>query len=204
LGIKKLRRTHMRAVRVLTFALFVVVLAASQDASKVAPVPQEGRGNRPSPPAQAQCKFSDGKTITVDYSSPRMRGRKIFGTLVPYGEVWRTGANEATTLVTNENLITVKGTSVPAGDYTIFTVPNPDKWTLIINKHTGEGGMPYKYESEELARVPMSVTKLSSPVENFTISFDHTGGSCMMHMNWENTQASLEFTERNTDLPVRD
>jgi hypothetical protein len=193
---------HMSAIRMLAFALFIVVRAATQDASKAVPVPQQGRGNRPSPPAQAQCKFADGKTITVDYSSPRMKGRKIFGNLVPYGEVWRTGANEATTFVTNDHLVTVKGTSVPAGNYTIFTVPNADKWTLIINKHTGEGGTPYKYESEELARVPMSITTLSSPVENFTISFDHTGGSCMMHMNWENTQASLEFTEKNTDLPV--
>ncbi len=156
---------------------------------------QQDQNKRPSPAAQAQCNFSDGKTITVDYSSPRMRGRKIFGNLVPYGEIWRTGANEATTFVIAENLVTVKGTSV-------FTVPNPDKWTLIINKHTGEGGTPYKYESEELARVPMTVTKLSSPVENFTISFDHTGGSCTMRMSWENTQASVEFTEKNTDLPV--
>jgi hypothetical protein len=194
----------MSLVRVLAFAVLLVVQAAAQDVSKAFPVPQEGKSNRPSPPAQAQCKFSGGKTITVDYSSPRMRGRRIFGSLVPYGEVWRTGANEATTFVTDENLITVNGTSVPAGSYTIFTVPNQDKWTLIINKHTGQSGMPYKYESEELARVPMSVTKLSSPVENFTISFDHTGASCMMHMNWENTQASLEFTQKNTDLPVID
>jgi hypothetical protein len=164
---------------------------------------QEDKGKRPSPPAQAQCRFSDGKTITVDYSSPRMRGRKIFGELVPYGKVWRTGGNEATTFVTNEDLITVKGTNIPPGSYTIFTVPTPDTWTLIINKHTGERGMPYKYESEELARVPMSVTKLSSPVEDFTISFDHTGGSCTMRMGWENTQATLEFAEKNTDLPVR-
>lgn len=109
---------------------------------------QQGESQRPSPPARAQCKFSDGKTITVDYSIPRMKGRKIFGELVPYGEVWRTGANEATTLVTNEDLIAVKGTNIPAGGYTIFTVPNPEKWTLIINKHTGEWGIPYKYESE--------------------------------------------------------
>jgi hypothetical protein len=75
---------------------------------------------------------------------------------------------------------------------------------LIINRHTGEWGIPYKYESEELARVPMSVTILSAPVENFTISFDHTGGSCTMRMNWEHTQASVEFTEKNTDLPLTD
>ncbi len=178
------------------FAILLIVVTC------VISYAQQEENKRPSPAAQAQCKFSDGKTITVAYSSPRMRGRKIFGNLVPYGEVWRTGANEATKFVTSGTLITVKGTGIPAGDYTIFTVPNPDKWTLIINKHTGEGGTPYKYESEELARVPMSVTKLSSPVENFTISFDHTGGSCLMHMNWENTQASLEFTEKNTDLPV--
>ncbi len=171
-------------------------------ATRVICYAQQEESKRPSPAAQAQCKFSDGKTITVDYSSPHMRGRKIFGGLVPYGEVWRTGANVATSFVTNENLFMLKGSNVPAGSYTIFTIPGPDKWTLIINKHTGESGTPYKYESEELARVPMSVTKLPSPVENFTISFDHTGGSCTMHMSWENTQASIEFTEKNTDLPV--
>src|SRR5438477_1564146 len=83
---------------------------------------QQDKSKRPSPPAQAQCKFSDGKTITVDYSSPRMKGRKIFGGLVPYGEVWRTGANDATTFVTTANL-SVDGKDVPAGNYTIFTVP---------------------------------------------------------------------------------
>ncbi|MGA8150147.1 MAG: DUF2911 domain-containing protein [Terriglobales bacterium] len=163
---------------------------------------QQEKSQRPSPPAQAQCQFSGGKTITMDYSSPRMKGRKIFGELVPYGQVWRTGANEATTFVTTEDLVT-KGASIPHGNYTIFTVPNPDQWMLIINKHTGESGTPYKYESEELARVPMSVTKLSSPVENFTISFDHTGGSCTLRMAWENTQASVEFTEKNADMPMQ-
>jgi hypothetical protein len=177
------------------FAILLVATCAISHA-------QLGESKRPSPAAQAQCKFSGGKTITVNYSSPRMRGRKVFGELVPYGKVWRAGANEATTFITDESLITVEGTNIPAGSYTIFTVPNPDEWTVIINKHTKEWGIPYEYESEELARVPMSVTRLSSPVENFTISFDHTGGSCTMRMSWENTQASVEFTEMNTDLPV--
>lgn len=164
---------------------------------------QQDKSARPSPPAQAQCKFSDGKTITVDYSSPRMKGRKIFGELVPYGEVWRVGANEATTFVTTADLAAAKGTNIPPGSYTIFSVPESDKWTLIVNKHTGEWGTPYKYESEELARVPMSVGQTSSPVENFAISFGHTGGSCTMHIAWENTQASIEFTEKNSDMPVQ-
>jgi hypothetical protein len=179
------------------FAILIVIAAC------VTSYGQQDKSKRSSPAEQAQCKFSGGKTITVDYSSPRMRGRKIFGDLVPYGKVWGTGANEATTFVTDESLVTVKGTNIPAGSYTIFTVPNPDKWTLIVNKHTNEWGIPYTYEAEELARVPMSVTRLSSPVENFTISFDHTGRSCTMRMSWEDTQASIEFAVRNTDLPVR-
>jgi hypothetical protein len=146
---------------------------------------------KPSPAAQAQCKFSDGKTITVDYSSPRMRGRKIFGDLVPYGEVWRTGANEATTFVTNVN-VTVGGKSVPAGSYTIFTVPNQGNWTLIVNKKTGEWGIPYKYEADELVRVGMTVSQTPSAVENFTIAFDQ---ACTLTVSWENTQASVKIAE---------
>jgi Protein of unknown function (DUF2911) len=156
---------------------------------------QQDKSKRPSPPAQAQCKFSDGKTITVDYSSPRMKGRKIFGGLVPYGEVWRTGANDATTFVTTAN-VSIEGKDVPAGSYTIFTVPEQDKWTLIVNKQTGEWGVPYKYEANELARVPMQASKTSSPVENFTISFNQSGSACTLQMSWENTQASVQVSEK--------
>src|ERR1700724_2675605 len=92
------------ALVALLLPTFMLLAAAQQDQRK--PL---------SPPAQAQCKFADGKTIKTDYSSPRMKGRKIFGGLVPYGQVWRTGANEATTFATNENLNTVKGTNMPAG-----------------------------------------------------------------------------------------
>jgi Protein of unknown function (DUF2911) len=156
---------------------------------------QQDKSKRPSPPAQAQCKFSDGKTITVDYSSPRAKGRKIFGELVPYGQVWRTGANDATTFVTTAAL-SADGKDVPAGSYTIFTVPDQNKWTLIISKHTGEWGIPYRYESEELARIPMSVSKTSAPVENFTISFDQGGSTCTMKLSWEETQASVQLSEK--------
>jgi len=156
---------------------------------------QQDKSKRPSPPAQAQCKLADGKTITVDYSSPRMKNRQIFGGLVPYNEVWRAGANEATTFVTGANL-KVAGTDVPAGSYTLFAVPAQDKWTLIISKVTGEWGVPYKdeYKSQELARVSMNVSKTSAPVENFTISFDQSGGGCTLQMSWENTQASVKVT----------
>jgi hypothetical protein len=174
------KQTAFLTLLLLTFT----VLAACQDKSK-----------RPSPPAQAQCKFSDGQTITVDYSSPRAKGRKVFGELVPYGEVWRTGANEATTFVTSTNL-TVGGKDVPAGSYTIFTVPNADKWTLIVNKKTGEWGIPYKYEADELVRADMKVSPTPSPVENFAIALSPMGGSCTLNISWENTQAAVNISEK--------
>ena len=149
---------------------------------------------RPSPAASAQCKFSDGKSIKVNYSSPRAKGRQIFGGLVPYGEVWRTGANEATTFVTDANL-SIGGKDVPAGSYTIFTVPNKDKWSLVISKKTGEWGIPYP-EGNDLGRYDMSVSKTSGPVENFTISFHEMGNGCHMYIDWENTRATIEISEK--------
>jgi hypothetical protein len=175
-----------RRIAVLTFGVLTL--------SATLAMAQNDKSKRPSPPAQTQCKFSDGKTITVDYSSPRVNGRKIFGSLVPYGQVWRTGANEATTFVADTNL-TVGGKDVPAGNYTLFTVPDKDKWTLVISKKTGEWGIPYP-EGEDLARVDMKDAKTPAPVENFTISFDQAGGNCTMQISWENTLVSAEFAEK--------
>ena len=149
---------------------------------------------RPSPAAKATCALADGKTITVDYSSPRAKGRKIFGGLVPYGEVWRAGANEATTFVTTADLM-VGGTHVPAGSYTIFTIPNKDKWTLIISKKTGEWGIPYPGADQDFARVDMKAAALPSAVENFTIAFDKSGGGCTLRMDWETTRASVDISK---------
>src|ERR1700683_1000573 len=143
-------------------------------------------GGKPSPAASASCDLGGGKTIKTNYSSPRMKGRKIYGGLVPFGEVWSTGANEATTLVTRSD-VEVGAKTVPAGSYTIFTVPNADKWILIVNKKTGEWGIPYKYESDELARVDMKVSKLPAPVENFAITYDKSAGGCTMKIAWGRT-----------------
>jgi|SRR5438105_1508352 len=151
-------------------------------------------GGKASPAAKATCDLGGGKSITVDYSSPRAKGRKIFGGLVPYGEVWRTGADEATTFVTTADLM-VGGTHVPAGNYTIFTVPNQNKWTLIINKKTGEWSIPYKYESDELARVDMKVSAAPATVENFIIAFDKAASGCTLRMEWENTRATVDISK---------
>ena len=156
---------------------------------------QEDKSTQPSPPASAECKLPDGKTIKTDYSSPRLRGRKMIGGNNPYGQVWRMGANDATTFVTHADL-TVGGKDVPAGSYTLFAIPNPDKWTLIISKKTGEWGIPYKYEAEELARVDMKVSQLPSKLENFTISYEPSSDGCTMNADWDTTRASVEISEK--------
>ncbi len=168
----------------LTLALFVFVSHARQD-----------KTNRPSPPASASVDIGGGKSVTIDYSSPRLKGRKFGKDLAPYGEVWRTGANEATTFVTTAD-ITVGGTPVPAGNYTIFTIPNPDKWTLIISKKTGEWGTNYAGPSNDLARIDMKVSTLPSPVENFAISFAKTGNGATLNMDWETTRASVAIAKK--------
>jgi hypothetical protein len=167
----------------LVFAL-CAAMGAAQDKSA-----------RPSPPAKASCALAGGKSITVDYSSPRMKGRKIFGELVPFGKVWRAGANEATTFVTDTDL-TVGGKAVPAGSYTIFTVPEADKWTLVISKKTGEWGTAYPGPDNDLARVDMKVSKLAAPAENFTIAFDKGAAGCTLRMEWENTRASVDIATK--------
>jgi Protein of unknown function (DUF2911) len=156
---------------------------------------QQDKSKRPSPPAKAECKLAGGKSVVIDYSSPRAKGRKIFGDLVPYGQVWRAGANESTTFVTDTDL-SVGGTPVPAGNYTIFAIPNADKWTLVISKKTGEWGTAYPGPGEDLARIDMKASKLSSPLENFTIGFEQSGATCTLHMDWETTRASIDIAKR--------
>jgi hypothetical protein len=168
------------------FALFALILTFASLAAC--------QKTRPSPSASASCSFSDGKTIKTDYSSPRAKGRKIYGGLVPYGEVWRLGANDATTLVTDANL-TTGGKDIPAGSYTLFAIPGQDKWTLVVSKKIGEWGIPYP-EGEDFARVDMKASSLPSMLENFTISYEQKGGSCVLNADWENTRASVEFSER--------
>jgi Protein of unknown function (DUF2911) len=169
-----------KRIALLAFTILTLTLFASAQAS---------------PPASASCDLGMGKPIKTDYSSPRAKGRKIYGALVPFGEVWRSGANSATTFVTSAD-VNVGGKTVPAGSYTLFTVPTADKWTLIINKKTGEWGIPYKYESDELARVDMKVSTLPSPLENFTIAYDKSGSGCTLRLDWETTRASVDISAK--------
>lgn len=169
--------------------LFVVLSAAvvfAQGGDKKPPA---------SPPGTASHSFADGKKVTIDYSRPFVKGRKIMGELVPYGKVWRTGANSATSLATDVDLA-IGGTAVPAGKYTLYTLPSESGWKLIINKQTGQWGTEYK-EGEDLARVDMQVGKTSAPVEEFTISFDKSGAdAAKLKLEWENTSATVELKEK--------
>ncbi len=155
----------------------------------VAAAQQTDKSKRSSPPGTAEVTLK-GKKITVEYSRPFMKGRKIMGDVVPYGRVWRTGANEATALSTEADL-TIGGANVPAGKYTLYTLPSEGTWKLIINKETGQWGTIYK-EDQDLARVDMEKSKLSEPVEQFTISFKQKGaGAADLVLQWETTQLSV-------------
>jgi len=154
---------------------------------------QQDKSKRPSPPATASCKLSDGATITIDYSSPRAKGRTIFGGLVPFGKVWRTGANEATTFVTSAD-VTVGGSAVPKGSYTLYTIPEKDHWTVIINKQTGQWGTEYD-QSKDLGRVELKAHTLAAPQEVMSISFDDVKkDSAELHIRWETRDESVKVT----------
>jgi Protein of unknown function (DUF2911) len=179
-------KSRLASLSILVFGLaaFAMLAFAQQDKSQ-----------RPSPPANAHYTFPDGKTLAIDYSSPRMKGRTIYGGLVPYGKVWRAGANEATTFVTDTDLI-VGDKEVPAGSYTIFTLPEEGRWTLIVSKKTGEWGIPYPGAQFDFTRTPMEVSKLDAPLEDFTISLVQAGDGCSLNMDWATTRATILIREK--------
>ncbi len=145
-----------------------------------------------SPPAKAEVKLASAE-ISIDYSAPSVKGRTIFGGLVPYGEVWRTGANAATTLKTSGNLM-IGDLKVPAGTYTLYSLPTADGWKLIVNKQTGQWGTVYD-KAQDLGRVAMSTGSTANPVETMVISFDKTmGDSTELHVKWANVDASVVIT----------
>jgi len=145
-----------------------------------------------SPPAETS-QTVDGKTVSIKYSAPSVRGRKIVGALVPYDKVWRTGANAATMLKT-EVALKIGTASVPAGTYTLYTLPSADTWKLIINKQTGQWGTVYN-QNQDLARVDMKKETLSSPQEVMSITLEpFQGKSSTLHVRWETTDVSVPVT----------
>ena len=136
----------------------------------------------------------NGKKISVDYGSPAMHERKIVGGLVPYGKVWRTGANKATHFMTEADL-TIGGVAVPKGTYTLYTLPSESGWKLIINKQTEQWGTVYD-QAQDFARIDLKVGKTSAPVDSFTISLVPAGSGGMLKLEWESTSASVMLAEK--------
>jgi hypothetical protein len=134
-----------------------------------------------------------GAALMVDYSRPAKRGRTVFGgILVPYGEVWRTGANAATQFRTDKAL-DFGGTVVPAGFYTLWSMVTATGWKLIVNGETGQWGTAHKAE-KDLYTIDMKTSSLSQSVERFTISIEPNATGGVLNLDWDTTRASVAFT----------
>lgn len=148
---------------------------------------------RASPHADVTASIG-GKKITIGYSRPYAKGRAIFGGLVPFGEVWRTGANEAT-MFTTEADITIGTLKVPKGEYALFTIPTEKQWTLVLNKTAKQWGA-FKYDAaQDLGRTPMTVTTAAKPVEQLTIELVPAGKQLTLKLSWDKTVASVAITQ---------
>ncbi len=133
-----------------------------------------------------------GANFRIEYGSPKKRGRELFGGIVPWGERWRTGANRATHFYTSRDL-KIGGLEVPAGEYTLFTIPEQDGGTLMINKQTGQNGQSYDAE-RDLGRVPMEITTKEDVTEAFTIDLEETDNGGVLKLIWGETVFSVDLT----------
>ena len=172
--------------RTLASLALAVLVAAAGPATTI-----DAQRQRASPHEKASGKV-DGAQITIEYGRPSMKGRKIFAKdgLVPLGKVWRTGADEATTMTTDATLV-FGSLTVPAGTYTLYTVPNEREWLLVVNKQTGQWGTVYQ-EAQDLGRVPMAVSKIE-PAEQFQIAIEDTPAGGEIRMSWDTTRATAAF-----------
>lgn len=135
-----------------------------------------------------------GAHLMIDYGRPAARGRTIFGHVVPWDSVWRTGANAATQLITDKE-IQFGSITVPPGTYSLFTLPGTDRWLLIINRQHGQWGTAYD-QSKDLARLPLDIQHGEELVERFTFEIAPAGKEGLLRFEWEHTIASIPFTVR--------
>lgn len=173
---------HSRSFVVPALGALLLVSAAARAQDKM----PEDKSKRPSPPATAGATVN-GTTVAIDYSKPSAKGRKVFGELVPYGQVWRTGANEATTFTVSK-AVKIEGKTLPAGKYGLFTIPAATTWTVIFNKVPNQWGA-FKYSAaDDALRVSVPAKKTAAPVEQFDITVDPAG---VVALKWENTEADF-------------
>ncbi len=194
-SMKPITQLRLRSARAICAIALTALLAsfAPLQAQMDGMAPAQPGAPLPSPAATATVTVAGG-TIDIHYNTPHMRGRKIMGGLVPYGQVWRTGANPATTLITSVPL-KFGDVLVPAGTHTIYTWPTADEWKLIINNETGQWGTEYKPEMD-LGRTVMKSKPMSAPQEVMSISFENTTAtSTELHVRWETTDRYVTITK---------
>jgi hypothetical protein len=173
-----LRGAGLRPAAIFGLILFVTGLAYAQRYT--------------SPPANVSAVIA-GKTIGVAYYAPSAHGRKIIGGLVPFGQVWCTGANYATA-ITSDAALQIGVLKLPKGSYSIWTLPTEKEWTLIINKETGQFHLNYD-ASKDFGRIRMNLKTLSAPVETLRIELRSDGGNKgTLAVMWEQTEVSIPFT----------
>lgn len=178
-----------RAVFAAALAATAVAFGASVDAQKTKEVHP---GKAGSPHVLSEWTI-DGANLSIEYGRPSLKGRTPGKDVDPYdGREWRTGADEATTLKTDKAL--KFGTlSVPAGTYTLYTIPTGGTWQLIVSKKTGQWGIPYP-KGEDLGRTPMTVSQAPKPADQLTISVQDTATGGTLTIDWGATRASIPFT----------
>jgi len=172
----------MKRFFVLTFVLLLVAAVNLQA--------QEMPGLDKSPADIAYFPGVGERDIQVVYSRPQKNGREIFGALIPYDKMWRTGANEATMVMLAKDA-TIGGESIEAGTYALFTIPGEDEWTVVFNSQASQWGN-YNYdESKDVARFTVPSQETSSTVEAFTIAFKEVDGGAHMILAWDDTMVEI-------------
>ena len=167
--------------KIIAFALMATVCTTMQTACA-----QDDKSKRPSPPATETAKLTNGAVVTINYSQPSVKGRSIGKEIAQYGKVWRTGANESTTFETSKGL-KVNGNALPAGKYSIFTIPEENEWTVIFNKINDQWGTRYK-ETEDVFRFKVKPSK-GKLTEQMKFTIDKEG---IVKLNWATTMISFQ------------
>jgi hypothetical protein len=174
---KKINMKHLFSAVLFVAVVFSGMTSCAQDKSK-----------RPSPPAKASATTSKGVTITIDYSQPSVKGRSIGKEIAPYGQVWRTGANEATVFEVNKP-VTIAGKQLPAGKYGLYTIPTEKEWTIILNKKSDLWGADGYSQADDAVRLVSKPVKSKSFTEKMTFNVSPAG---VVSLVWGDTQ--VDFT----------
>jgi hypothetical protein len=178
-----------RSVLAVALAATALAFGSTVQAQKTT---QVHPGKAGSPHVKSEWTIDSGN-ISIEYGRPFLKGRTPGKDVDPYeGREWRTGADEATTLTTNKMLM-FGNLHVPAGTYTIYTIPTGGTWHLVLSKKTGQWGVPYP-KGEDLGRAPMTLGKAPAAAEQLTISIEDTAKGGMLHIDWGTTRASIPFT----------